>query len=60
MPLLLVLLNFADMVLSLSDNWLLLKGYVWCVGMGGDGGGGERERDWKCRYFSRIVQMYDS
>ena len=60
MPLLLVLLNFADMVLSLSDDWLLLKGYVWCVGMRGGGGGGERERDWKCRYFSRIVQMYDS
>lgn len=45
MPLLLVLLNFADIFLSLSDDWLLLKGYVWCVGMRGGGGGwGERKR----------------
>lgn len=44
MPLLLVLLNFADIFHRLSDYWLLLKGCVCCVGIHGGGGGwGEKE-----------------
>ena len=41
MPLLLVLLNFPDIFHRLSDDWLLLKGCVCCVGI--CGGGGEWE-----------------